>query len=181
MPKLEHVKLALRVHKRECLNGASDLGIQHLSALSKVEVEILGNCMNDSNYNPTEDKKDDAVRWVASAINSANMTHPNQTTIRFNTWRIDCCERFECRLRNLNQWMGGLLTEWLKIWQIEEEQEQMDRPNKRMTDDEEEASAKEGDDETDNKEEEDTCEEEGEEQTDEDKELEQREGNYNPT
>jgi len=62
------------------------------------------------------------------------------------------------------------LTEWLKIWQIEEEQEQMDRPNKRMTDDEEQASAKEGEDETDNK-------EEGEEQTDEEKELEQREGN----
>jgi len=27
--------------------------------------------------------------------------------------------------------MGGLLTEWLKILQIEEEQEQLDRPNKR--------------------------------------------------
>ena len=98
MPNLEHVKLELKVHKRECLNGASDLGIQHLSALSKVEVEIWGNCMLDSNYNPTEDKKDDAVRWVASAINSAIMTHPNRPTIRFKTWRHDdsCCERFEC-------------------------------------------------------------------------------------
>ncbi|XP_039853075.1 disease resistance protein Pik-2-like isoform X3 [Panicum virgatum] len=177
MPKLEHVKLALRVHKSECLNGASDLGIQHLSALSKVEVEIRGNCMRARNYNPTEDKKDDAVRWVASAINSAIMTHPNRPTIRFETWRCHDCERFECCLREWNQWTGGLLTEWLKIWQIEEEQEQMDRPNKRMTDDEEQASAKEGEDETDNKEEEDTCEEEREEQTDEEKELEQREGN----
>ena len=96
MPKLEHVKLALCVHKRECLNGASDLGIQHLSALSKVEVVIVGNCMRDSNYDPTEDKNGDAVRWVASAINSAIMTHPNRPTIRFNTWRIDHCERFEC-------------------------------------------------------------------------------------
>jgi len=95
MPKLEHVKLALRVHKRECLNGAPDLGIQHLSALSKVEVEILGNCMRGSNYDPTEDKKDDAVRWVASAINSAIMTHPNRPTIRFITWRGNDCERFE--------------------------------------------------------------------------------------
>jgi len=178
MPKLEHVKLALRVHKRECLNGASDLGIQHLSALSKVEVKLEVNCMrSSSNYNPTEDKKDDTVRWVASAINSAIMTLPNRPTIRFETRRIDHCERFECCLREMNQGMGGLLTEWLKIWQIEEEQEQMDRPNKRMTDDEEQASAKEGEDETGNKEEEDTCEEEGEEQNDEEKELEQREGN----
>ena len=96
MPKLEHAKLMFRAHKRECLNGASDLGIQHLSALSKVEVEIFGNCMHDSNYNPTEDKKDDAVRWVASAINSAIMTLPNRPTIRFETRRIDHCERFEC-------------------------------------------------------------------------------------
>ena len=96
MPKLEHVKLALRVHKRECLNGASDLGIQHLSALSKVEVEIRGNCMRARNYNPTEDKKDDAVRWVASAINSAIMTHPNRPTIRFETWLDHDCKRFEC-------------------------------------------------------------------------------------
>ena len=83
MPKLEHVKLALRVHKRECLNGASDLGIQHLSALSKVEVEIWGDCVADSNYDPTEDENDGAVRWVANAINGAIMTHPNRPTIRF--------------------------------------------------------------------------------------------------
>jgi len=53
----------------------------------------------------------------------------------------------------------------------------MDRLNKRLADDEEQASAKEGEEETDNKEEEDACEEEGEEQTDEEKELEQREDN----
>jgi len=99
MPKLEHVKLALPVHKRECLNGASDLGIQHLSALSKVEVKLVGNCSRgskSSNYNPTEDKKDDTVRWVASAINSAIMTHPNRPTIRFKTLAPWGCERFEC-------------------------------------------------------------------------------------
>ena len=95
MPKLEHVKLALPVHKRECLNGASDLGIQHLSALSKVEVEIRGNCMHNSNYDPTEDKNDDAVRWVASSINGAIMTHPNRPTIRFETWCSYDCELFE--------------------------------------------------------------------------------------
>ena len=95
MPKLEHAKLMFRAHKRECLNGASDLGIQHLSALSKVEVEIRGNCMRDSNYNPTEDKKDDAVRWVASTINSAIMTHPNRPTIRFETRGDGNCQLFE--------------------------------------------------------------------------------------
>jgi len=96
MPKLELVKLSLGVHKRECLNGASDLGIQHLSALSKVEVVILDNCMRDRNYDPTEDENDGAVRWVASAINSAIMTHPNRPTIRFETRRFADCERFEC-------------------------------------------------------------------------------------
>jgi len=95
MPKLEHVKLVFSVHKRECLNGASDLGIQHLSALSKVEVEIWGDCVADSNYDPTEDENDGAVRWVASAINDASMIHPNRPTIRFRTKR-DECEQFEC-------------------------------------------------------------------------------------
>jgi hypothetical protein len=95
MPKLEHVKLILRVHKRKCMNGASDLGIQHLSALSKVEVEIYGNRRNDSNYNPTEDKNDDAVRWVANAINGAIMTHPNRPTVRYKTDYDEDCEHFE--------------------------------------------------------------------------------------
>jgi len=95
MPKLEHAKLMFRAHKRECLNGASDLGIQHLSALSKVEVEIWGDCVADSNYDPTEDENDGAVRWVASAINDASMIHPNRPTIRFRTKR-DECEQFEC-------------------------------------------------------------------------------------
>ena len=75
MPKLEHAKLMFRAHKRECLNGASDLGIQHLSALSKVEVVILGNCMRDSNFDPIEDKNDGTVTWVATTINGAPSRH----------------------------------------------------------------------------------------------------------
>jgi hypothetical protein len=71
------------------------LGIQHLSALSKVEVEIYGNRRNDSNYNPTEDKNDDAVRWVANAINGAIMTHPNRPTVRYKTDYDEDCEHFE--------------------------------------------------------------------------------------
>ena len=96
MPKLEHVKLVFSVHKRECLNGASDMSIQHLSALSKVDVGIYGNCRSDNNYDPTKDKNDEAIRWVASAINGAIMTHPNRPTIRFQTWADDKCEQFEC-------------------------------------------------------------------------------------
>jgi hypothetical protein len=96
MPKLEHVKLMFPAHKRECLNGASDLGIQHLSALSKVEVRIWGNCRYVTNYNLTEDENDDAVRWVANAITGAIMTHPNRPTIRFETRHDKKCQHFEC-------------------------------------------------------------------------------------
>ncbi|PVH36341.1 hypothetical protein PAHAL_6G054100 [Panicum hallii] len=95
MPKLEHVQLTLCVHNRECLNGASDLGIQHLSALSKVEVIIWGNCTYDTIYNPTEDENADAVRWVVNAINGAIMTHPNYPTIIYRTNYYKKCEHFE--------------------------------------------------------------------------------------
>ena len=97
MPKLEHLRLNLYVHKRKCLNGASDLGIQHLSSLRRVEVDIGGYCNDDSNYDPTEDKNNEAIRWVASAINGAIMTHPNHPTIRFITWQDDDdCQQIEC-------------------------------------------------------------------------------------
>ncbi|CAO2168209.1 unnamed protein product [Urochloa humidicola] len=94
MPKLEHVKLMFGVHKR-CLNSASSLGIQHLSSLSKVQVKIYGYCIPDSNYDPTEDEIDGAIKWVASAINSAVTTHPNRPTVRFKTKRAEVCEHFE--------------------------------------------------------------------------------------
>ncbi|KAM0834892.1 hypothetical protein ACQ4PT_063298 [Festuca glaucescens] len=38
MPRLEHLELEFRVHRMDCLNGSSNFGIQHLSALRKVEV-----------------------------------------------------------------------------------------------------------------------------------------------
>ncbi|OEL17430.1 hypothetical protein BAE44_0021551 [Dichanthelium oligosanthes] len=95
MPNLEHVRLKFPAHKSRCLNnGASSLGIQHLSAISKVEVIIHGNCeSDDSNYDPTEDENDGAVRGVARAINGAIMTLPNRPTVTFVTggW----CVRFE--------------------------------------------------------------------------------------
>jgi hypothetical protein len=42
MPKVEHLKLKFSVHKMECLNGVSNFGTQHLSALIKVEVFYQG-------------------------------------------------------------------------------------------------------------------------------------------
>ncbi|CAO2164222.1 unnamed protein product [Urochloa humidicola] len=132
MPKLEHAKLLLSVHKKGCLNGASSLGIDHLSSLSKVEVEICGSHLSDNNYDPTKDFKDSAVRWVASAINGAIVTHRNCPTIRFETKYDYKCDHFEHVLRKVNQRYWGSLTGWLKIWQIEEEkidQEQIDGLN----------------------------------------------------
>ncbi|CAO2186951.1 unnamed protein product [Urochloa humidicola] len=100
MPKLEHMKLKLPLHKEGCLNGASSLGFQHLSALNKVEIKLCG-CMDDRNYDPTEDKRDWAVRRVASAINDA-------IAVRFEgKYDLGGCERFDCYIRKLNRDMGG--------------------------------------------------------------------------
>ncbi|CAO2189582.1 unnamed protein product [Urochloa humidicola] len=179
MPKLEHVNLEFVVHKRECLNGASSLGVQHLSSLSKVHVKIHGNCYYDSNYDPTEDENDGAIKWVASAINGAVVTHPNRPTVKFETKRSEVCDHFEYIIKEYNRELfGGLWTEWLKIWQIEEEQteqEQTNGLNRRITDEEEQTGGEEGEEEEDI-EEGDTYEEEGEEQTDEEKEHGEREG-----
>ena len=70
--------------KRQCLNGASNLGIQHLSTLSKVEVKIRSNRNKDSNYDLAENMDDSASKYVVSAIKTAIETLPNRPTIRFN-------------------------------------------------------------------------------------------------
>ncbi|CAN6351090.1 unnamed protein product [Urochloa humidicola] len=93
MPRLENIKLAFNVLEIDCLNGASSLGIQHLSALTKVEVEIYGNCMHDLNYSPMDDKNDGAVRSAANAINCAIVALPNRPTVRFKT--VGIAELFE--------------------------------------------------------------------------------------
>ncbi|XBJ23164.1 hypothetical protein VPH35_001399 [Triticum aestivum] len=49
MPRLEHLELEFRVHQMDCLNGSPNFGIQHLSALRKVEVCILCNFGNRDN------------------------------------------------------------------------------------------------------------------------------------
>ncbi|XBI62033.1 hypothetical protein VPH35_042736 [Triticum aestivum] len=66
MPSLEQLKLELRVHKMECLNGASDFGIHRLSALTKVEISIYGD--TDGVYDLYEDI---TVKCVASRLETA--------------------------------------------------------------------------------------------------------------
>ncbi|CAL5008115.1 unnamed protein product [Urochloa decumbens] len=123
MPNLEYLNLRFCVHMRECLNGASSLGVEHLYALSKVEVQICGSCEDNNNYDPTKDKYDEAIRWVASAIYDAIVTVPNRPTVRFITHCDFPCIHFECKLRSYNQSTGWVLTEWLKSLQIGVQQE----------------------------------------------------------
>uniref|UniRef100_A0ACD5XA50 Uncharacterized protein n=1 Tax=Avena sativa TaxID=4498 RepID=A0ACD5XA50_AVESA len=42
MPKLEHLELEFNAHKEECVNYAFDFGIQHLSALTKLDMRVIG-------------------------------------------------------------------------------------------------------------------------------------------
>jgi hypothetical protein len=102
MPNLEHVKLTFGVHEEGFLNGASSLGIQHLSALSKVEVKSYGNCRKESNYNPTEDKSDGAVSRGASAINGAIVTHLNRPPSDLKQSIVILCETEHHRHEGVN-------------------------------------------------------------------------------
>ncbi|CAL5003759.1 unnamed protein product [Urochloa decumbens] len=129
MPRLEHLKLEFLAHTMECLNGASDMGVQNLSSLSKVEVKIRGDCMCDSKYDPTEDMDDDSVGgYIARAINGAVETLSNCPTIRFETEAHAVCEHFEsvsskfqC-VRKHNKHHGGVMNKWFQILQVEEGQ-----------------------------------------------------------
>ncbi|XP_062191683.1 disease resistance protein RGA5-like isoform X2 [Phragmites australis] len=112
MPKLEHVKLEFfEVRNMECLNGASNFGIQHLSALSKVEV-----CIG------RPDGINAAFECVARAIIAAVETLPNHPTITFETKPSYFCEHYIASINRWNKLHDGMFSEWLKIWQIEEEQ-----------------------------------------------------------
>lgn len=72
MLKLEHLKLEFAVHKMGSLNGPSDFGIQHLSAVTKVEVIIHGD--SDGSYRVAADK-------AASLIETAVGTLPSRPTL----------------------------------------------------------------------------------------------------
>ena len=89
MPKLEHVKLEFNAHEMECLNGASSLGIQHLSSLNKAEIEIGSDWYEyDVDYNPVEDDRDDPVRCISRAINAAIETLRNRPTASFEIQEV---------------------------------------------------------------------------------------------
>lgn len=72
MPKLEHLKLEFAVHKMGSLNGPSDFGIQHLSALTKDEVIIHGD--SDGSHRLAAEK-------AASLIETAVGTLPSRPTL----------------------------------------------------------------------------------------------------
>ncbi|XP_066323505.1 disease resistance protein RGA5-like [Miscanthus floridulus] len=120
MPKVEHLKLEFPVHNMSCISSAFNLGIQHLSALSKVEIKIVGDCDNDTNYVPVEVLDHGIVNCIAYAIKNAVETLPKHPTIRFETEYNDGCEHFKSVLRWINQ-KYGVLTEWFKVWEIEAE------------------------------------------------------------
>ncbi|KAM0878674.1 hypothetical protein ACQ4PT_034719 [Festuca glaucescens] len=86
MPKVEHLKLELRVHKMECLNGASDIGIQHLSALTKVESSIYGD--TDGLYDLSEDI---VVQFVESRLETTMKKLPNHPTLSFIPGGLSPC------------------------------------------------------------------------------------------
>jgi len=70
---------------------ASSLGIQHLSSLNKVEIEIRSNRrVYDGIYNPADDDHDDTVRCISRAITAAIETLPNRPTHRFETGHANC-------------------------------------------------------------------------------------------
>ncbi|CAL4986551.1 unnamed protein product [Urochloa decumbens] len=122
MPKVEHVNLEFAVHKMECQNGASNLGIHHLSSLGKFEVTI---CNNYVCHDLAEDEDDDTVRCVASVINDIE-TLPSYCVVNFQQPFADECEHF------VRSWRECIKrTEWLmeQLAAGETEQENKEEEN----------------------------------------------------
>jgi hypothetical protein len=78
LPKVQDLKFKYCVHEMECLNDASNFGIQNLSSIAKVEVVIRGNC-------PSDIDNDDIVASVPNAIKAAIETLPNRPSASFIT------------------------------------------------------------------------------------------------
>lgn len=111
MPKLELLHLWFCLHKMECVNYASDFGIQHLSALiSMVKVSIGGDYYRDTKYNPAEDMDDSTIRRVASVIKTAIDMHPSRPILRFDIWHDNDCESFESVSTLRTAGFGNLIT-----------------------------------------------------------------------
>ncbi|XP_024317546.1 putative disease resistance RPP13-like protein 3 [Brachypodium distachyon] len=106
MPKLEHLKLYLKVHKRECVNGAFDFGIQHLSALTKIDISIFGR----HNFH------------VKKRIETAIMTLNRRPTLSFeHTYRgRSQCEHFEEFVNSYGA-IYGVPTEMIRSFHAEQD------------------------------------------------------------
>ena len=83
MPNLEHLKLRFCVHEMECINGATDFGIRHLSTLNKVEVHIYGCSVSHKDYDPEADREDSNAKNAAFLIKAAVKALPNRVTCSF--------------------------------------------------------------------------------------------------
>ncbi|KAF7107870.1 hypothetical protein CFC21_108451 [Triticum aestivum] len=107
MPNLEHLKLELRVHKMECLNGASDFGIHRLSTLNKVEISIYGD--TDGVYDLYEDI---TVKCVASRLETAIEKLPNHPALSFLPGGLSPCLHFEKFIESYNRRYGDPMEYW---------------------------------------------------------------------
>lgn len=83
MPKLEHLKLEFPLIEMESPMSASELGIRHLSNLTKVDLVFLSCFHYDSNYDPAADKEDSIIKSVATLIKAVAEALPNNPTIKF--------------------------------------------------------------------------------------------------
>ncbi|KAF2918344.1 hypothetical protein DAI22_08g051700 [Oryza sativa Japonica Group] len=83
MPNLEHLKLRFCVHEMECINGATNFGIRHLSTLNKVEVHIYGCSVSHKDYDPEADREDSNAKNAAFLIKAAVKALPNRVTCSF--------------------------------------------------------------------------------------------------
>ncbi|KAL6840821.1 hypothetical protein ACP4OV_029347 [Aristida adscensionis] len=110
MPKLEHLKLWFHVHKMKCLNGVSNFGIQHLSALKKVEVTRGGNSPGVYGYDPSDDTYEGIV---VSAIKAAVETLPKRPTLLLIPKFYASCDYYDFSMRNDNNQYGWFATKWL--------------------------------------------------------------------
>lgn len=80
MPKLEDLKLTFKPHTTKCLNGApSDLGIQHLYALTKVHVSILV-------WSGTGDEVESLIKAAVGTLPN----HPTVSIVRPNKRQAEC-------------------------------------------------------------------------------------------
>ncbi|CAM0884837.1 unnamed protein product [Alopecurus aequalis] len=87
MPKLEHLELQFGAHDMKCVNGASDFGIQHLSALTKADIFIGGNKVT--------------IYEISERIKSALEKLRNRPTLSLQHYLAEECAHFETAVPKL--------------------------------------------------------------------------------